>query len=232
MSDILGGYSDLNSNSAQRWIVAVIVAAVLIFLMMLISLNRDLKPEIVLPPLMELNYVELEKNETIKPEQPKPVQRAIVKTVLEEKPVQAPPPEPVPQEAPIESTSEPIAEPDVAVAPAEPVKKETVAGTAGQPVRIGSAMELDNTNYDPIFEFKPAYPRIAMEAGIEGFVDADLVINEDGKVESFSISNISGHPSFGTETGKVLSKWRFPPPRIKGERTRIKYLYRINFVIE
>jgi periplasmic protein TonB len=99
-------------------------------------------------------------------------------------------------------------------------------------IRIASARILDNVEFAPFYNPKPAYPPIAHTAGIEGFVEVDLIINESGRVESFTIVKINGHSSFGDETAKVIGKWRFPPPRIKGQRVRVKYLYRVNFTLD
>jgi TonB family protein len=98
--------------------------------------------------------------------------------------------------------------------------------------RIGSLRALDNVDFSPLYNPKPAYPPFALKAGIEGSVDVDLLINEFGRVEEFAIIKIFGHPSFGDEAAKVIGKWRFPPPRIKGKKIKIKYLYTIYFKID
>ena len=99
-------------------------------------------------------------------------------------------------------------------------------------IRIGSAQALDNVDYSPLYNPKPAYPPIALKAGIQGSVDVDLVINEFGRVEEFSIIKVNGHPSFRDETAKVVGKWRFPPPRVDGKKVKIKFLYTVNFKLD
>lgn len=124
--------------------------------------------------------------------------------------------------------------------PAQPaVQSATVAdGQQGgkeksdEVIDIGSITTLDNVNYSPLYNPKPAYPPIAIRAGIQGSVDVDLVINEFGRVEQFSIVNVEGHPDFGNETARIIGKWRFPPPRINGKRVKIKYLYTVNFRLQ
>jgi periplasmic protein TonB len=96
-------------------------------------------------------------------------------------------------------------------------------------VEIGSLEILDNVEYSPLYNPKPAYPLMTIRAGIQGSVDVDLVINEFGRVEEFAIVRVEGHPDFGNETAKVIGKWRFPPPRINGKKVKIKYLYTVNF---
>jgi|WetSurMetagenome_2_1015567.scaffolds.fasta_scaffold59849_2 periplasmic protein TonB len=105
------------------------------------------------------------------------------------------------------------------------------AGDADQPVAVASATLLDNTNFSPIFNPKPAYPAIANKANIEGYVDVELIVSAAGTIESFTILKTSGHPAFGEETAKVIKRWRFPPPRINGKPSKIKYDYRVNFTL-
>ncbi|HEX7509699.1 MAG TPA: hypothetical protein VF335_00230, partial [Chitinivibrionales bacterium] len=48
-------------------------------------------------------------------------------------------------------------------------------GEVGAAVRIGSIGNLDNVEFSPLYNPKPAYPLIALKAGIQGSVDVDLV---------------------------------------------------------
>jgi TonB family protein len=99
-------------------------------------------------------------------------------------------------------------------------------------IRIGYAQTLDNVGFSPLYNPKPAYPPFALKAGIQGFVEVDLIINEFGRVESFTIAKVVGHPTFGDETAKVIGKWRFPPPRVEGKKIKIKFLYTVNFKLD
>jgi TonB family protein len=120
--------------------------------------------------------------------------------------------------------SAPSAEPaDIAPAPA--------AQTTDR-VSISSSNELDNTSFEPLFNPRPLYPLMAQRASIQGFVDVELFVDEGGRVERFSITNVSGHPGFGNETAKVIGKWRFPPPRIGGKAVKVRYPYRVYFKLQ
>ncbi|MBN1602743.1 MAG: energy transducer TonB [Chitinispirillaceae bacterium] len=61
----------------------------------------------------------------------------------------------------------------------------------------------------------PQYPQRARELGIEGLLEAIIVIGTDGKVTSIDIVS-SPHASFKTEALKVLKTWRFKPARNQG----------------
>jgi periplasmic protein TonB len=117
-------------------------------------------------------------------------------------------------------------------APTGPKNGAGQGGDADQPVAVGSVSMLDNTNFSPIFNPKPAYPVIALKANIQGYVDVELVVTPAGIIESFSIVKAAGHPAFGDETAKVIKRWRFPPPRINGKPAKIKYEYRVNFTLD
>ncbi|MBD3314925.1 MAG: TonB family protein, partial [Chitinivibrionales bacterium] len=112
------------------------------------------------------------------------------------------------------------------VTPTAPPQKET------EPLRLYPGVALDNVNFAPIYTPSPVYPPIAKKASIQGYVDVDLLIGEDGRVKKYSIVTVSGHPSFGNEVAAVIPRWRFPPPRYKGKKVEIKYLYRVNFKLD
>ena len=100
-------------------------------------------------------------------------------------------------------------------------------------VSVSSPSLLDNVSYEPMGHCpKPKYPSIARRAKITGFVDTELLIDENGRVEEFSFSRVTGHPASGRETAKVLPKWWFPPPRIRGRKVRIRYRYRVSFELD
>jgi TonB family protein len=128
------------------------------------------------------------------------------------------------------TTNEPGPASNAPSSPAGP-PPSAAGGASGQPQRIGSGADLDNVGFEPVISVKPDYPIVALEARITGFVDVDLLIGDDGKVKSFEMVAVKGHPAFGTEAAKVLPRWRFPPPRIKGKKCSVKYVYRINFVL-
>lgn len=142
--------------------------------------------------------------------------------------------EAAPSETPVQSPTL------VSEKPAQPYVQSATAknGQQGEKengddvIDVGSIKTLDNVNYTPLYNPKPAYPPIAIRAGIQGSVDVDLVINEFGRVEQFFIVKVEGHPDFGNETAKIIGKWRFPPPRINGKRVKIKYLYTVNFRLQ
>jgi len=187
------------------------------------------KPPIIDGPLMELDYVQIETTTPSpekKIEQVKPRQR-----VQEEKKEMVP-----------EQVMDAIPAADIPLEPSAIPQPEISTSTAPKPHSTGavskpeltmlqSVTELDNTDFDPIYNPKPDYPAVALNAQITGYVDVNLIISEQGKVESFSIMETKGHPSCALETARVLPRWKFPPPRIGGKKVRVQYKYRVNFTL-
>ncbi len=207
-----------------RWFLALILP---IFMLsaLAISLRLTAKPIVSeRPPALQLEYVVIDPVEEKKPEPPKRVKKPVPKKVTKPTPKKraiAKVEKSIPTETPA----------DIEAGDPEPVKEEPTPEPPKEPVHhaISSAEELDNTGFSPIYNPKPAYPVIARKRRITGYVDLDLTINEKGKITDFSIVKSYGHPTFGQETAKVISKWRFPPPRIKGKRVLVTYRYRVNF---
>jgi len=221
------GYREEASGS--RLLIAGGVSGTLMLLFMLLALGiipNDTLQNI--GPLLEVDYVTVEEPRVQKPTPPPPrvTPRQVEKKETVPEPVEQ---DIIPEMTPLEATPAPQTAADVAAPPKAP--SAPVNAPSNAPLRIGSTQELDNVNFEPIFNPKPDYPLIAQQTGITGYVDVDLVISDNGKVKSFSIVNVKGHPAFGTETAKVLPRWRFPPPRIDGKKTSVKYLYRIKFTL-
>ncbi len=230
------GISSFESVGAGRWICAWLGA-----LLMLAGLGLLLGPtdytvkSETSPRVVHLDMIELIRKQKI----PTPPQTEPIHTPEAEPPATRSEPKPEDataederiQEEPKHDTA-PIAAADnvpgdiIGSGPAQPAAPRQVA-----PTRIQSAEELDNVEFDPIFNPKPPYPPVARKAGIEGWVDVDLIVNESGRVDSFEIDSVFGHPQFAAATGSVLPRWRFPPPRRGGKNLKVRYYYRINFLL-
>jgi protein TonB len=149
---------------------------------------------------------------------------------------------PVPKPAPIkaekvEVLTEPQPEPIAPVAVSEPLPApaEVVSAPeqkAAPPLVVTDITGLDNTDFVPLYNPKPAYPALARAAGIEGAVVVELIVDEEGSVKQFSIVSTTGHQQFALETSKVIRHWRFPPPRLKGQPVKVRYEYTVLFRLE
>ena len=102
-----------------------------------------------------------------------------------------------------------------------PIHASGMFGTGG--------VQLDNTSFAPVYNPLPENPMIARQSNIQGWVDVEVTVDELGHVTAFKIIEVSGHPAFGESLSKVISHWRFPPPRIGGKKVSVIYPYRAIF---
>jgi len=211
-----------NRQNKIRWATAVIIPTVMLFLFFLIRFPSPKASLEESPPLF-LEYIDV----TEKIPEPVPQTPTRVETTIASKTVSQTPITPIADVEPSPADNSPATVTTSAVK-SEPVESGSVVKDS-HPVAIRSAEQLDNTSYEPIFNPKPSYPSVAQNLGITGYVDLDLMIDEKGKITNFEIVKSYGHPTFGEETAKVISRWRFPPPRIKGKPVRVIYQYRVHF---
>jgi TonB family protein len=65
----------------------------------------------------------------------------------------------------------------------------------------------------------PAYPAVAKAAGAQGPVTVEIVVNEDGGVESAKA--VSGHPLLQQAAVDAAKEWRFSPTRLSGNPVKV-----------
>ena len=216
------------SSDRVRWgvsIVTPIIALILIFFLFKISHKSAIREE---APDLELSYVVLTPQKVSKPKPTPPKPKRVVKKVVK-KVVKAPTPKTDVAKVEESKPSETVAEIKAGAEKVIEAEPAPVVEEAQPFLNIKSTSELDNTSFSPIYNPKPAYPAIARKNRITGYVVVDLTINKKGRVKDFTIVKILGHPKFGTELKKVLLKWRFPPPRVKGKSVAVIYRYRVNY---
>jgi len=101
-------------------------------------------------------------------------------------------------------------------------------GKAPAPLTVDAA-NLDNPAVQPYGNRRPVYPVLARQAGIEGWVEVEVLVGTDGKVFQARVLKVEGHPSFGPATLEVARLWRFAPPFYKGERVQMRYVRKVAF---
>lgn len=79
------------------------------------------------------------------------------------------------------------------------------------------------TNVDPV------YPEDAQAAGIEGLVELDIVIGEDGRV--IQILVVRSIPELDEAAIDAVSQWRFEPTLLNGEPVEVAMKVTINFTL-
>jgi protein TonB len=100
----------------------------------------------------------------------------------------------------------------------------TAQATAG-PVRVSSAVAQANR----VKMVQPQYPQGAKQAGIQGTVRMDVVIDKGGKVRNIAV--LSG-PDTLTETSvTAVSQWEYRPTLLNGEPVEIITEVVVNFTL-
>lgn len=73
---------------------------------------------------------------------------------------------------------------------------------------------------------QPTYPPIARAAGAQGEVTVEVVVNEEGAIESAKA--ISGHPLLQSAAVEAARQWEFSPTQLQGKPVKVRGM--ISFV--
>jgi protein TonB len=76
---------------------------------------------------------------------------------------------------------------------------------------------------------KPTYPPLAKQAGIQGMVSVQVVIDESGRV--ISAKAISGSPFLTTEAQKAALQARFSPTMLGDQPVKVSGVITYNFIL-
>ncbi len=98
------------------------------------------------------------------------------------------------------------------------------AGLAA-PVRVGGAVQPPVKIHD----VRPAYPQDARDAGVQGLVIIEAVIDEDGHVLDTTI--LRGSPMLNDAAVAAVSQWRYTPPTLNGSPVSIIMTVTVNFTL-
>ncbi|HUO25212.1 MAG TPA: energy transducer TonB [Candidatus Aquilonibacter sp.] len=82
---------------------------------------------------------------------------------------------------------------------------------------------------DLIRKVQPLYPPIARNAGIEGKVVLEAVINREGTIENLHV--IAGHPLLVRAALEAVSQWRYRPYLLNNEPVEVQTEITVNFVL-
>lgn len=121
---------------------------------------------------------------------------------LEGQPVAAaPPPAPAPAPEPVVASPAPVTAP--APLPATPAAQIVQEQFSPRPVRVGANLQPPNL----IRKVTPVYPPEARQAGIQGEVQAEVVIGTDGAIKE--ITAISGPPILVKAAEDAVRQWKY-----------------------
>lgn len=78
-----------------------------------------------------------------------------------------------------------------------------------------------------IQDVKPVYPRWAREAGVQGEVILQAVIDKNGRIENLRV--ISGNPLLVKAALDAVKQWRYRPYLLNGEPVEVETQITVNF---
>jgi periplasmic protein TonB len=78
-----------------------------------------------------------------------------------------------------------------------------------------------------VYQLKPQYPRLAMQARIQGTVVLQAVIGKDGSVQDLRL--VSGHPMLAPAAIEAVKQWRYRPYMLNGEPVEVDTQINVNF---
>lgn len=92
-----------------------------------------------------------------------------------------------------------------------------IAGSLVDGLQVGGFSGTLSTGLIPVFRVPPQYPLRAANRGIEGWVQVEFVINEQGRVVNPIV--VDAYPSsiFNRAAIRAISRWKFNPKVIAGE---------------
>jgi len=106
-----------------------------------------------------------------------------------------------------EIPSLPKPEPVIETLP-EPPPEES---PAREPLRIGGRVEQPKQ----ISRTEPIYPPLARSARVQGVVEIEGMINEEGRIEQIKV--VTGHPLLNDAAVECVRKWKYEPGRLNGQ---------------
>ena len=78
----------------------------------------------------------------------------------------------------------------------------------------------------------PEYPRKAYRDEVEGFVDLELTIGPNGRVEDVAILQAEPRQVFERAAIRAVMRWRYKPPSDDGINEPVKDSIRLTFKID
>ena len=83
----------------------------------------------------------------------------------------------------------------------------------------------------PLYITPVSYPQRARDLGIQGTLEAVIIVGRDGSVESVKVIK-SPHISITNEASETIAKWRFKPAHNKGIPVRVRVKQVIEFKLD
>lgn len=97
--------------------------------------------------------------------------------------------------------------------------------TPPQKVRVSSGVAQGML----VHQVKPQYPRLAIQARVQGTVVLQAVIGKDGTVRDLRL--VSGHPLLAPAAIEAVKQWRYRPYLLNNEPVEVDTQINVNFTL-
>lgn len=129
-------------------------------------------------------------------------------------PENAEPPRPIVKQEVADVAPEPIATKTDSVARELQDETSDIAGTqeaAPAPTAVATGPSGSSVPDVPYYKIKPKYPKQALMAGVEGYVDLRIDVTESGSVDNIRTVGGTQTDMFESEARRAVSKWKYRP---------------------
>lgn len=108
----------------------------------------------------------------------------------------------------------PMAPPRPAVIETTPAPPKAAAAPPAR-VRAGGLVKLAA----PVFHPDPVYPKLAVQARIEGVVELEGIVGTDGRIHSLRV--LKGHPFLVNAAVEAVKQWVYSPATLNGDLVEV-----------
>jgi protein TonB len=106
-----------------------------------------------------------------------------------------------------------------------------LAAQQPEPAMLAEAVDLRPVLFDSTC-LKPRYPDILRQAGIEGYVQLEFIVDTNGAVDTESIRVLSStHQLFEPRARAAIASCRYRPGSLNGQSVRVRMRRSLNFVL-
>ena len=90
-------------------------------------------------------------------------------------------------------------------------KDSTVAGTQKEKPAAPAVAAAQSVANVPYYKIKPKYPRAALAAGIEGWIELKIDVDDQGTVGNVRVTGGEQKSLFQDEARRAVEKWKYKP---------------------
>jgi protein TonB len=93
-------------------------------------------------------------------------------------------------------------------------------------IRVGGNVQANNI----LNKVQPVYPPLAKQAGLQGVVRLNVVINNEGTVQDIQVA--SGHPLLAETSVDAVRQWTYRPTLLNGAPVEVVTVVDVNFTLK